>query len=223
MADKVKLDRDQMNEITKQISAARGAVNKVSEAIAPVEDKESISHKLAGISELIRNKELNVVIDLQPIVDVLVEVRDAIKEPPPQPTIKPLTFSLVTDRDTGFTLEGDITKMILKNTQQARVTAKFASRLGGPAKIQAGTAVWTANAPTGCFTVEADPNNELSAIVKANPQANGDDADIGTVDLTVDGDAGEGVKEMTAQAAVSVLPGDAETVALEEATAEEQA
>lgn len=108
-----------------------------------------------------------------------------------------------------LTFEGANLSMNLKNVEQVGLTANFKNKFGGPAQIQQGSAVWTPESATGAFTVEVDPNNELRAILKGNPQSPGGPEDIGIVRVTVDGNAGEGVSELVAELAVNITPGDA--------------
>lgn len=156
--------------------------------------------------------------------DEIVQVKDAIQRmseavvrlAPPRIRLR------IVDMKSGFTIEGANLKVNLKNNQQVSAELVFTNAQGGPAKIQAGSVTWEAIAETGAFTVEVDPNDEKKALVKGNPQTAGDEADIGVVRCSFDGDAGEGVKQQTGEGAINVIAGDADTFEIKFGTAEDQ-
>lgn len=154
----------------------------------------------------------------------LVSVKDAIQRmseavvrlAPPKIRLR------IVDMKSGFTVEGERLKMNLKNNQQVSAELVFTNAQGGPAKIQAGSVTWEAITETGAFTAEVDPNDEKKALVKGNPQAAGEDTDVGFVRVSFDGDAGEGVKQQTGEGAINVIAGDADTFEIKFGTAEDQ-
>lgn len=152
------------------------------------------------------------------IVAVIGGVSESILKLKPPPSGTFTVFNPTTLQTFG----GVNLKMNLKNTQQVRATASFKNRLGGPAQIQPGSATVEAISPTGAFTAEQNPDNELEVLIKANPQAAGTDQDVGIVRLTVDGDAGDGVKPLVAELAVNVIAGDADTIELSPGEVTEQ-
>lgn len=160
------------------------------------------------------------VTNLKRCILLLVSAIDRVADAITQSRSAGLRFALVRTY-AGDLIQGDITKMNLKNDQQFHVTASFTNKQGGPAAIQAGSAVWESTNP-GHFTVTPDPNNELSALVKANPQSAGGDEAVGIVRLTVDADTGDGVTPLVAELAVNVIPGDADILSLSAGTPEDQ-
>ena len=113
--------------------------------------------------------------------------------------------------------------MNLKNDEEVDGELVFTNSQGGPAAIQAGSVTWSAVADTGAFTVTQSPDDEKKCTVKGNPQAAGNDTDIGIVRVKFDGDAGEGTKEQTGEGAINVIPGDASTFEVKFGTPRPQA
>lgn len=111
-----------------------------------------------------------------------------------------LIFASVQDLNSGFTIWGDIKKMRLINTQKVGVTAAPVTSAGAPATIQPGSAVWASSDPS-VATVEQDPSNELSAVVKAVAGAKG----ATQIKITADADLGEGVRSIEASGAIEVV------------------
>lgn len=102
----VKLNKRQFDQLDGKIGAVDGAVNKLAEAVAPVEDNESISAKLGVITELIRNQQSTV--DLGPVVNAIeagfASVVEAIAKlstplPPPQPEPLEVKFVFIVKDD----------------------------------------------------------------------------------------------------------------------------
>lgn len=154
---------------------------------------------------------------VESVVDSLERLTEAVVRAAP-----PAIYLQITDMESGFTVTGANITMNLKNDQQVRVRLVVKNRRGGPAKLQAGSVQWSANAATGAFTVEADPNDEMSALVKGNPESPGGPEDLGTVNVKFDADASEGIKEKEGQGAVNVIAGDANISELEFDTPEDQ-
>ncbi len=105
-----------------------------------------------------------------------------------------------------------------KITLRARPTHK-----GKPAKYQIGSARLEDNTPEGFFKVIHNPTgeNELEVKVIALEETGDEELPaVGTVELIVDGDPSEGVRELRAVTAVNWIPFGASTFAFDEGTRE---
>lgn len=136
------------------------------------------------------------------------KVANALANPTPEPGAIAHSFTVI-EPETGLTIEG-AAKMNLKNNRRVVLKARFKNKQQGPAAIQKGSAVLENTNTTGAYTATQDPDDETKVIVEGNPQSEGNDQDVGIVRLTVDGDAGEGVKSLVCEIAINVTPGDAE-------------
>lgn len=129
----------------------------------------------------------------------------------------------VTDPRTTQFFEGENLSMNMKNTEKVKLEVKPKNRLGGPATVE--NAKFTANAPTGAFTIGPDPDdpeNPLKAEAVANPQSPGGPDDMGTVFFDCDAAPGEDVVEKHGELAITITPAGAETVEIEAGTPTEQ-
>lgn len=140
----------------------------------------------------------------------------------PQPVSSNISaVFLVTDVVTGLSFEAKELILNLKNTEQVTLEVKAKNRLGGPATGVTGS--YSAVTPTGAFTVETDVSNPLNSVLKGNPNAAGDDADVGLVHFEGSRTASDGTTQpVVAELAVNILAADAATIEISAGTPSEQ-
>lgn len=128
-----------------------------------------------------------------------------------------LIISRVEYLDSHIVLKGEISMASLRENEQVRFTVTPRTAKGNVGKVQAGSVEWSSSDPA-IATVEEDPTNELSAVVKAvGPEGSA------TITFTADADLSDGVRPVSGLGAVQVIAGDTVGFSLEEGTPEPQA
>lgn len=119
---------------------------------------------------------------------------------------KRLPLIRVQDKDTGLIVEGEITLMVLTDTQRARITfGQPVDKKGFPAQVQPGSVVFEISDDSAA--VVQDPNDVFSAdVIAAHPTP---DQAPAVITISADADLGDGVKTITGVEPLIVTSGEA--------------
>lgn len=111
----------------------------------------------------------------------------------------------------GLIIKGDIKSMELREGQQVRVSADLQTSAGHQAAYQEGSASWESSNPD-VATVTADPNDELTAVVKG---VNGEDNESVVISFQADGDPdSDQERVLVGTVDITVTQGEATVVSL---------
>jgi hypothetical protein len=190
----VTIDKEQWNQLLTSVVTLSNAIWGVKDELKPLDNainnqSENLGKWLATINDTISAGFDKVVSNQLPDL-----------------SSKRLITVRVQIADLNLTIEGDVRKMNLTDTQQA--TAEFGQpvdKKGFPASIQDGSAAFSASDDS--VTVTQDSGNPLKCLVVANHPS--DPAGAAIVTLTADADLGDGVKPITGSFAVLVTSGEA--------------
>lgn len=99
----------------------------------------------------------------------------------------------------NFKIKGEIMALSLTSTQFATGTLQPVDSKGRPAKVEAGSVVFTSS-DESVFVVTQDPTNELGLTITAVGEG------TAQLDYSADADLGEGVVTISGFTAIEVLP-----------------
>ncbi len=109
--------------------------------------------------------------------------------------------------DTGQIVKGEITEMVLTDSQQATITfGQPLDKRGKNAKIQPGSVTFSIDNPA-VATVTQDANDQFSALVVVLDTT--PDGAPATITISADADLGDGVKTITGVEPLIVIAGEA--------------
>jgi hypothetical protein len=130
-----------------------------------------------------------------------------------KPDRKIIVFRTIRSR--GLKIIGDIKMAELREGQQVTVTASPKTKKGKPATYEKGSASWETS-DDAIATVEANPDNELEAIVKG---VDGSDNESVVITFKADGDPDEDERPIIGTLDVTVTQGEATVFELSAGTA----
>lgn len=129
-------------------------------------------------------------------------------------------FSKAVFEELGITLEGNITKMELKEGQTVKVSVgNFKTKRGHDASIETASGEWVSS-DDAIASVEENADNELEATVTGVDGSN--NASV-VIEFRADGDPAGGTKAVVISGAVTVTQGDVATGDLTFGTPEDEA